>query len=275
MRNLLIILFSFFSMSLMAGPSGSTVIFTVDMSGTQSRGSIVVGIRGSASPLSWNKTLVMKDSDGDGIFEAKVTFKSRPANGVVSYKFVIDNKNLSDDELDWEFDTYGSFGNRTMQLRPGTQYASPAVYNQFDDRQRWMISEGHAIYNLVDDIQEYKSQRKSPEQLGKDWGKKADWDWVTDLSSFHDGVRYNMHSAPLLRYEVVKMETNLIQVKTNKPYHELVKLWDDSDSNRVNPDEIERVITSMFQTIASKKGFKYSVEKTRDGRMITMKVQDK
>ena len=71
MRNLLIILFSFFSMSLMAGPSGSTVIFTVDMSGTQSRGSIVVGIRGSASPLSWNKTLVMKDSDGDGIFEAK------------------------------------------------------------------------------------------------------------------------------------------------------------------------------------------------------------
>ena len=50
-----------------------------------------IGIRGSVSPLSWEKTYFLQDSDKNGIFEAVLTFPNKE-NEVLEYKYVYGDK---------------------------------------------------------------------------------------------------------------------------------------------------------------------------------------
>jgi hypothetical protein len=85
----LTILFFFF-LHLSAQP----VTFRVDMKAVKNP--TQVGIRGSLSPLSWEKTYPLTDEDGDGIFTGKVDFEDSETTKV-EFKFVYG-------EVTWELD---------------------------------------------------------------------------------------------------------------------------------------------------------------------------
>lgn len=51
-----------------------------------------VGVRSGVEPLSWDKTLLAQDQDGDGRYEVQVSFPERPFGGQpVTYKFKVDS----------------------------------------------------------------------------------------------------------------------------------------------------------------------------------------
>jgi hypothetical protein len=52
-----------------------------------------IGIRGNTPPLSWEKTYPLSDKDGNGIYEAEISFPNLPAGTALEYKFIQDNKN--------------------------------------------------------------------------------------------------------------------------------------------------------------------------------------
>ncbi|MCB0534763.1 MAG: hypothetical protein H6574_14420 [Lewinellaceae bacterium] len=56
-----------------------------------------VGLRGGQFPLSWEKSLDLTDNDGDGIYTTTVTFENGIKDGVLEYKFILDDKT-------WELD---------------------------------------------------------------------------------------------------------------------------------------------------------------------------
>ena len=51
------------------------------------------GIRGSVSPLSWEKTYFLQDTDLDGVFEGEVIF-SKKTTEILEYKYVCGDKSL-------------------------------------------------------------------------------------------------------------------------------------------------------------------------------------
>jgi len=52
-----------------------------------------VGVRGGVAPLSWVKTTIAADPDGDGRYEATVTFRRAPfGSQPVAYKFKVDRE---------------------------------------------------------------------------------------------------------------------------------------------------------------------------------------
>lgn len=63
------------------------VTFRLDMSGIPAE---EVGIKGSVSPLSWDEAYPLSDEDGDGIYEAEVTFDT--SDQYVTFKFVKDGE---------------------------------------------------------------------------------------------------------------------------------------------------------------------------------------
>lgn len=61
-----------------------------------------VGIRGSESPLSWNKMIALTDTDNNGIYEATIDFKTSKKN--VKFKFVNEGEEElqgSDNRIIW------------------------------------------------------------------------------------------------------------------------------------------------------------------------------
>ncbi len=61
-----------------------------------------VGIMGSESPLSWDEPFLLSDEDGDGVFEADVTFNT--SKKYLKFKFVKDGKQEldgSDNRILW------------------------------------------------------------------------------------------------------------------------------------------------------------------------------
>ena len=67
------------------------ITITLDMSGIEIKGE--VGIRGQFLESNWQKTIPMKDANGDGIYE--ITLSDKTAKNSVEFKFV----NGSDYEL--------------------------------------------------------------------------------------------------------------------------------------------------------------------------------
>jgi predicted alpha/beta superfamily hydrolase len=60
-----------------------------------------VGVRGGRAPLSWSSSVPMSDPDGDGIYDASLTFADcGGCNPVVSYKFKIERRARPDEG--WE-----------------------------------------------------------------------------------------------------------------------------------------------------------------------------
>lgn len=72
------------------------VKFKVDASSLQ--GITSFGVRGSASPLSWEKTILLNDEDKNGIYEGEIIFPNNIR--VLEYKYVYGDKNLV-----WELQT--------------------------------------------------------------------------------------------------------------------------------------------------------------------------
>lgn len=94
--GLFIILFTTISLN----AQNHEVTFKVDMGDETSIKNI--GIRGSLSPLSWDKSLTLTDTDNDGIYEATINFKTSKRN--VKFKFVNDDKEElqgSDNRVVW------------------------------------------------------------------------------------------------------------------------------------------------------------------------------
>ncbi len=63
-----------------------TVFFSVDASELKNKDDF--GIRGSTHPLSWEKTYPLIDDNGDGVFEANISFPKSDRMQVLEYKFV-------------------------------------------------------------------------------------------------------------------------------------------------------------------------------------------
>ncbi|MGB5943628.1 MAG: CBM20 domain-containing protein, partial [Leeuwenhoekiella sp.] len=91
------ILFLVLSNSLRVSAQENTnVKFSVNATSLENVKSL--GIRGSVSPLSWNKTYYLKDADVNGVYEAEIVF-STDVNEVVEYKYVHGGKSPV-----WELD---------------------------------------------------------------------------------------------------------------------------------------------------------------------------
>lgn len=69
-------------------PVNKEVYFKLDMTAELAniQDKNTVGIRGNIAPLSWDKTYLLKDDDGDGIYEGKLSFSV--AAGMLAFKFV-------------------------------------------------------------------------------------------------------------------------------------------------------------------------------------------
>jgi hypothetical protein len=63
-----------------------TILFSIDASSLTNKD--YFGIRGSALPLSWENTYPLIDDNGDGVFEAKISFAKSDRMQVLEYKFV-------------------------------------------------------------------------------------------------------------------------------------------------------------------------------------------
>lgn len=89
------------TLSLAAQPSAEgpvTLTFQVDARALEAPGMPgpeTIGLRGSAPPLSWDRSVPMSDPRGNGFWEVTVTFPVFP--DVLAYKFIAD-------ETDWELD---------------------------------------------------------------------------------------------------------------------------------------------------------------------------
>lgn len=69
--------------------SGDTLLFRLDT--RHQTGLKKVGLRGSVSPLRWDRSILLTDSDGDGIMEASVVFPAGQPR-LLEFKFVQEGK---------------------------------------------------------------------------------------------------------------------------------------------------------------------------------------
>lgn len=74
-----------------------------------------LGIRGNTAPLSWEKTYPLIDPDGDGIFEATISFAA-DSDLILEYKYA-----YGTDPVNWEYDG----ANRILVIHP--QMSPPAL----------------------------------------------------------------------------------------------------------------------------------------------------
>lgn len=86
------------------------------------------GVRGSLSPLSWDKTYLLQDADKDGVFEGELTFPKN-ADAPLEYKYVYGDKNTV-----WELE-----GQNRFLLLDSTQV-------QLDDR--WNVQNAFDLNRL-------------------------------------------------------------------------------------------------------------------------------
>lgn len=90
MARLILILLGLFTFGMTAkSQSGDTLLFRLD---TRHHPELKkVGLRGSVSPLRWDRSILLTDSDGDSIWEASVVFPLGPP-GLLEFKFVQEGK---------------------------------------------------------------------------------------------------------------------------------------------------------------------------------------
>ncbi len=99
-----------------------TIQFKVDMAGLDAQD---VAIQGSVSPLSWDEAYPLIDQDGDGIFEAEITFNT--SDRYVKFKFLADGEielSGADERILW------------FQDEPLEKVYTFNEYEFYDDEQR-------------------------------------------------------------------------------------------------------------------------------------------
>ncbi|MCU0393636.1 MAG: S41 family peptidase [Thermoflexibacter sp.] len=74
-----------------------TILVKFKVNASSLKGITNFGIRGNASPLSWEKTILLNDNDKDGMYEGELSFPNNIE--VLEYKYVYGDKNLV-----WELD---------------------------------------------------------------------------------------------------------------------------------------------------------------------------
>ena len=101
----------------------ATISFQLDLTRYKLPGSMPprVGVRGSVPPLSWERSMLLKDPNGAGLYSGNAVFEVTGAGQFVEYKFVIeDSKPL------WELENEG---NRVALLREGMTTLAVAQWN--------------------------------------------------------------------------------------------------------------------------------------------------
>ena len=121
----LLLLFSFLAtasaqpvdLAIDLGPLSETGAFQRDGLADLRPGDVSVGVRGSAAPLAWDRSLALTDPDGDGVYTARLTFPE--GTGTVEYKAVVEGE-----EVIWE-----AGGNRL--LFPGRMETDRRAFGGF------------------------------------------------------------------------------------------------------------------------------------------------
>jgi len=75
-------------------PPSDAVRFEVDLNAQISDGAFIpatdsVGLRGAIRPLSWDKSIPMKDPNADGVYSVEIRFGDSAAGQILDYKFKI------------------------------------------------------------------------------------------------------------------------------------------------------------------------------------------
>jgi len=107
-------------------PPPDAVRFEVDMTSQIRIGAFVpktdsVGVRGAIRPLSWSRSIPMKDLDADGIYSAEIRFGDWDEGRVLDYKFKISGGH----------DAWETGRNRSVSLTSSAQ----TVSRPFDEPQ--------------------------------------------------------------------------------------------------------------------------------------------
>lgn len=128
---LLALLVCLLSSCVQAQEAANQTTFEIDMCDAISEGWFTpdtdqVGIRGSQPPLSWGKTFLASDDDGDNIFVATVPFDAALTDSVqVAYKFKVDKPDSGNDG--WET------GRNRAFILTGTNQTIARRYNEEPD----------------------------------------------------------------------------------------------------------------------------------------------
>jgi len=80
-----------------------------------------VGVRGSVSPLDWQRSLLLADPDGDGVLEGRATFAVAGSRPFLEYKFVVEGPKVL-----WELEEEA---NRVALSGPGMPPPALAHWN--------------------------------------------------------------------------------------------------------------------------------------------------
>lgn len=153
-------------------PATSTITVTFELDMNEVANPVekgTVGIRGNISPLSWEKTYLLTDVDGDGIYTAAITFDSKKDKLWLRYKYVYG-------DVVWELE---QMANRVLALNG----APAAVANKWN------------IY-----VPFTKNQRLSVDQL------REEFDLIKHAySTIHPGLfRYNSEAAMALNFKTLE-----------------------------------------------------------------------
>lgn len=233
----------------------------------------IVGLRGNREPLKWTETTPLSDTDGDGVFQGTVSFEGWEPGEPVSYKFVV-QYGAHRDSVIWEFRRYGQFGNRTVALREGAQWAPPAVWNEFDRQQRWERSEMQAIGALVFQIAAAKKAGRTVEDVAREMlDIFGGWKGVESPMQMFLIISNNFAGLQHLEMDVIVMDDDLVQYQTNRPYQ--LSFPPSGEINGVTYQDIERLFDEYRFLIAGREGFSYKVKTAGDKRLVTISRQEK
>lgn len=119
-----------------------------------------LGLRGSTAPLSWEKDLPVKDTDGDGWWEAIVNL---PVPGYAEYKYVINGTEWeglkenrfyyqSENFLPGVTDTLGSVNNTTAENYKSLRFTKKEIESDIRIMERMLFTLHPGIYKYSDSV---------------------------------------------------------------------------------------------------------------------------
>ena len=94
MKCLAVLMYSLLVGFVSAHGQGDSVQLHFELDGRALQKVVNFGLRGNVQPLQWNKTYLVNDPDGDGIYTA--SFKvARKSSSILEYKMVFGDKRSS------------------------------------------------------------------------------------------------------------------------------------------------------------------------------------
>jgi hypothetical protein len=234
------------------------VTFNVDMS--EVKDAKDVGIRGSLSPLSWDKTTLMKGPDKKGIYSVTIDFGDQKPGTMLKYKFIYGDNT-------WENEFMGATSNRSFIL-PGTNVKlAPLTFNDllyFDTDALLESVMQNLFFTSVFYINLANSNGKTSEDCGKNYynfWKGTFIDWIKDPQQLMFQIKVDQAKYPFGEFQIIENKQGYVKFKFNKPWDIYLGYFGkDGIFKDVTEDEISAFNKIYFKHVAKELNWKFNWE---------------